>query len=105
MPTANKKKSFDEFIQSSELPVLVDFWAPWCGPCKMMEPVIKDVAKKMKGKIKVIKVNSDEKPHIAQKYQVRGIPTFILFKNGSPVWRTSGAMQGNVLVNQIESNL
>jgi len=98
-------RSFDEFIHQSELPVLVDFWADWCGPCKMMEPIIKDVAKSMKGQLKVIKVNVDQKQHIAARYQVRGIPTFILFDNGEPVWQTSGAMPAHALKQQLQAHL
>lgn len=98
-------QSFDEFISQSELPVLVDFWAGWCGPCKMMEPIIKEIAHSLKGKINVIKVNVDRKQHIAARYQVRGIPTFILFKDGNVVWQTSGAMPAHALKQQLEAHL
>ena len=103
--STEKQKSFEAFINESELPVLVDFWAAWCGPCKMMEPVIKEVAPEFKGRLKVIKVNVDKKPHIAAQYQVQGIPTFILFKNGQPVWRTSGAVSKTQLKKQLEQQL
>jgi len=97
--------SFEELIQTSDLPVLVDFWAEWCGPCRMMEPVLKQLAKDMKGRIRVVKVNVDEKPHIAQRYQIQGIPTTILFYKGQPIWRKSGAMPLPMLKQEIERHL
>lgn len=104
-PSKPQTQSFDEFIAQSELPVLVDFWADWCGPCKMMEPIIKEIAHSLKGKLNVIKVNVDRKQHIAARYQVRGIPTFILFKDGKVAWQTSGAMPAHALKQQLEAHL
>jgi thioredoxin 1 len=84
---------FDELIANSEVPVLVDFYADWCGPCRMMAPVLRDLKSAWGEKIKIIKVDTETQPQIASRYQISGIPTLILFKNGAPVHRTSGAMQ------------
>ena len=105
MKTKEKTRDFETFINQSEKPVLVDFWAEWCGPCKMMNPIIKKIASRFSGRLKVIKVDTEKKPHIAQRYQIRGIPTLILFKNGEPVWRKSGAMQESQLAGELEKNL
>jgi thioredoxin 1 len=80
---------FSEVIKSDK-PVLVDFYADWCGPCKAMTPVIKEVAKGVEGKGKVIKINIDKNINAAQTYQIQAVPTFIIFKNGSIIWRHSG---------------
>ncbi len=94
---------FKELI-SSELPVLVDFYATWCGPCKMMSPILEDVAVKMKGQVKIVKVDVDKNPNAAEAYQVRGVPTLILFKYGKQVWRQSGVVQANQLIQIINQN-
>ncbi|ABZ95533.1 Thioredoxin [Leptospira biflexa serovar Patoc strain 'Patoc 1 (Ames)'] len=86
-------KSFETLLQTHDKPILVDFWAPWCGPCKMVAPELEKLAKDWKGKVSIIKVNTDEKQEIAGKYGISGIPTFILFKNGKEVHRISGAMR------------
>lgn len=84
--------SFEEMLQQSDVPVLADFWADWCMPCKMVAPVLKELASEWKGRVKIVKVNTDEKPDLAAKYQISGIPTLILFKNGQVAHRVSGAM-------------
>ena len=92
---------FNAFIRSSDLPVLADFWAAWCGPCRMMAPVLKELALKWKGRIVVVKVNTEEKPHLSQEYGISSIPTMILFKKGVEIHRVSGAMPLAQLENEL----
>ena len=87
------------------MPVLVDFKADWCAPCKMMSPILKQVKLNFKDQIKIIKIDIDQTPSVAQKYAVRGVPTLILFKNGKSVWRQSGVIQANQLVTIINKYL
>jgi len=96
------KKSFQELISSPGMPVLVDFYADWCGPCKSMSPIVQQVAADYNGKLKVIKVNVDSNQAAAAQYRVQGVPTFILFRDGQQVWRQSGAMPANVLQQAIK---
>ena len=96
------KKSFQELINSPDTPVLVDFYADWCGPCKSMSPVVEQVASQYKGKVKVIKINIDTNQAAAAQFRVQGVPTFILFKGGQQVWRQSGAMPANVLSQAVQ---
>ncbi|KAA9339068.1 thioredoxin [Hymenobacter busanensis] len=94
------KKSFTELISSPGMPVLVDFYADWCGPCRTMAPILQQVAARHQGKLKVIKVDVDRNPAAAQQYRVQGIPTLILFHQGQPVWRQSGVVPEHQL-NQV----
>lgn len=94
---------FNEIINGNQ-PVLVDFFATWCGPCKTMSPILDEVAKQVKGKAKIIKVDVDKNQQAAAVYQVRGVPTLILFKNGKQLWRQSGVVQVNDLVNLINQH-
>ena len=81
-----------ETIIGSERPVLVDFYAEWCGPCKMQAPVLKDIAAEIGDVVRIIKVDVDKNPKVAAEYQVKGVPTLILFKNGKVQWRQSGML-------------
>lgn len=96
--------NFNDIINSDQ-PVLVDFFAEWCGPCKMMSPILKEVAEKVQGKAKVLKIDIDKNQQAAAIYQVRGVPTLILFKNGKQIWRQSGVVQTNELITLINQNL
>lgn len=93
--------TFNEMIQSNK-PVLVDFHATWCGPCKMMSPILKEVKDNVGDAVSVIKVDVDKNPQAAAMYQVQGVPTLILFKNGEPVWRQSGVVPKANLIEIIE---
>jgi len=88
-------------IIGSETPVLVDFYADWCGPCKAMSPALQQVGKDVEGKARVIKVNIDKNQTAAMQYNVRAVPTFIIFKQGQPVWRHSGMIDKNTLEKQL----
>jgi thioredoxin 1 len=99
------KKSFSELINNPDTPVLVDFYADWCGPCKTMSPIVEQVASQYNGKVKVIKVNVDSNQAAAAQYRVQGVPTFILFRQGQQVWRQSGAMPANVLAQAIQQHV
>jgi len=96
--------SFSQLI-NQDVPVLVDFKADWCQPCKMMAPILKQVKQNFKDQIKIIKIDIDQNPSIAQKYAVRGVPTLILFKEGVSVWRQSGVLQANQINTIISSHL
>ncbi|MBV6633575.1 MAG: thioredoxin TrxA [Alphaproteobacteria bacterium] len=97
--------SFDSDVLQSSEPVLVDFWAEWCGPCKQIAPILEDLAQEMGGKLRVAKVNIDENPMIPTKYGVRGIPTLMLFKDGQVAGTKIGAMPKTDLVSWVEGTL
>ena len=99
------ENNFEEEVLKSEIPVLVDFYADWCGPCKMMAPIVKELADKFAGKCKVGKCNIDENLKVAQNYRVMSIPTFIVFKNGEVVVTAVGAMSKNDLESKINAVL
>ncbi len=96
---------FDSQVLQSDQPVLVDFWAVWCGPCRQMAPVIDSLAEKYAGRVKIGKLDVDHNPGSAQRYSVRGIPTMLLFKNGQPVEQIVGSVPESRLASTIDSHL
>ncbi|NLY38396.1 MAG: thioredoxin [Firmicutes bacterium] len=96
---------FDAEVINSSLPVLVDFWAPWCGPCRMLAPVLEEVAREKGDSLKVVKVNVDENPDLASQYEVMSIPTMVFFKNGTVVDSFTGAMSKQELSSRLDALL
>ncbi len=97
--------SFTEQVLESEVPVLVDFWAPWCGPCRMVAPVVEEIAEQYEGQVKVVKLNTDENPQVASQYGIRSIPTLMIFKDGQRVDMVVGAVPKTTLANTLEKYL
>lgn len=97
-------ESFTELIKS-EKPVLVDFYADWCGPCKAMEPIVKEVAKNTEGKVRIVKVNIDKQAQIAHTYNIHAVPTFMLFKQGKIMWRHPGMMDKNTMLLKLSEGI
>ncbi|WKZ56276.1 MAG: thioredoxin [Bdellovibrionota bacterium] len=97
--------NFDAEVLKSSIPVLVDFWAPWCGPCKSIAPVLEEISTEFSGKLKIVKVNVDDNPRSPSSYDVRGIPNLVFFKGGQVVKRVIGAVPKDVLLSAVKEVL
>ena len=104
-PVELDESNFDHVIVNSDIPVIVDFWAPWCGPCKMMAPIFNDVAKKYPLKALFVKVNTEALPNMGARFGIRSIPTLVVYKNGVEKQRVSGALDPLRLSNLVNENL
>ena len=101
-PTTHRRESFGEIIRG-DVPVLVDFYADWCAPCRMMKPILEDLHRRMGEELRILKIDTDRNPAVATEFQIRGIPTLILFRKGQPVWRKSGVIQASQLEQIVRS--
>lgn len=97
--------NFDELVIQSDVPVIVDFWAVWCGPCRMVGPIVEEIGKEYEGKARVVKLDVDNNNNTAAKFGIRNIPTILFFKNGEVVDKQVGAVPKTVLVNKLEALL
>ena len=97
------KSNFSEIIKDNK-PVLVDFYADWCGPCKVLAPILKQAKESLGDSVKIVKIDVDKNQELASKYQVRGVPTLMLFKNGQQLWRQSGVLQKDEIVRIVQSH-
>ncbi|MQL85212.1 hypothetical protein Taro_017726, partial [Colocasia esculenta] len=97
--------SFDELLEKSEKPVLVDFYATWCGPCQYMVPVLEQVSDALNDKIQIVKIDTEKYPNIASRYGIEALPTFIIFRDGKPCDRFEGALPANQLIERVENAL
>jgi thioredoxin len=101
MAVKKQFSSFEELLASTNVPVLVDFYATWCGPCQMMVPVLEQVNAQMNHQLQIVKIDTDKYPRLASQYQVQALPTLVLFKNGQPIDRVEGVMQAPDLVQHL----
>ena len=97
--------TFDEHVKAADVPVLVDFWAEWCGPCKMISPVLEEIAEEQEGKVRIAKLNVDDNLDVTRRYEVLSIPTLILFKDGEPKVRLIGAKPKGQLLQELADYL
>jgi thioredoxin 1 len=105
MPIEVNNDTFETIVLNSDKPIMLDFWAPWCGPCKMVSPILDELATKYAGKITIAKVNTDENSDLAVKYSIQGIPTMIFIKEGQEVDRIVGASTATTYANKIDTML
>ena len=102
MATKQKFSSFQDLLNQSNVPVLVDFYATWCGPCQMMSPILEQVNSHLKDRLKVVKIDTEKYANLASQYQIQALPTLVLFKNGQPIERIEGVMQAPQLIQYLQ---
>jgi thioredoxin len=95
--------SFQEMLNDSTLPVLVDFYATWCGPCQMMAKILEQVGQRMRGKIAIVKIDTEKYPQLASQHQIHALPTLVVFKNGQPIRRIEGVLQADQLIADLQN--
>lgn len=105
MTVKKQFSSFDELLNGSDLPILVDFYATWCGPCQMMAPILEQVNQTLSDRLQVVKIDTDKYPQIASRYQITALPTLVLFRSGQPVDRIEGVMQAPQLIQHLQNLL
>lgn len=105
MATKKQFRNFEEVLAYSDRPVLVDFYATWCGPCKVMAPILEQVNTQMSNRLQIVKVDTDKYPNLASRYQIEALPTLVLFKEGQPVERIEGVVQAPQLIQYLQSSL
>jgi len=105
MATTQQFQNFDDLLASADLPMLVDFYATWCGPCQMMAPILEQVSAQTQGKMKIAKVDTDRYPKLASQHQIHALPTLVLFKQGKPVERIEGVLPADQLMARLTPHL
>ncbi|MBW4685348.1 MAG: thioredoxin [Komarekiella atlantica HA4396-MV6] len=105
MATKKQFNSFEEMLSSSNVPVLVDFYADWCGPCQMMVPILEQVNAQLQDRLRIVKIDTEKYAELATQYQIYALPTLVLFKQGQPVERIEGVMQAQQLVEHLQTIL
>ncbi|MFM2314276.1 MAG: hypothetical protein RLZZ04_3552 [Cyanobacteriota bacterium] len=103
MAVKKQFSSFEDLLQSSDVPVLVDFYATWCGPCQMMAPILEQVGASLRDRLQVVKIDTDKYPNLASKYQIEALPTLVLFKNGEPAEKIEGVHQAQQLIQHLST--
>lgn len=103
MAVKKQFSSFEDLLSSSEIPVLVDFYATWCGPCQMMTPILQQVGASLRDRLQVVKIDTDKYPNLASKYQVEALPTLVLFKDGQPAAKIEGVHQAPQLIQHLST--
>ena len=103
MAVKKQFSSFQDLLESTNVPVLVDFYATWCGPCQMMTPILEQVGANLRDRLQVVKIDTDKYPNLASKYQIEALPTLVLFKNGQPAERIEGVLQAPQLIQHLST--